>query len=389
MVEDGSRFCISCGSPLAGGGAQRRADTLNANTCPTCHAPVDSDMRFCIYCGTALQPGDAGPAPDAPVGPNPSGAGGNPRRTGLIVAIAAVCAVALVAAIAAGVWWFALRDDGGDGGDAGSASSSGQGSEATDDADGDQDDDDAQVVCTAAPEAELESTDASGTTLIARFTFTSDECAELTFDDSDVRITVDDDSGNVVADAIYDFSTDPIELTDGEATVDLAFTTGQYWRPYDQIVASSMSVSVSVGEEPGGDAAGSVDGALGGASVDDADVERAAQLALRWQVSNDESTAAHFYSTYTTQLSSKYYGIEVEGKTWDYNDIYTQFLEKRAKHPNSLLVWSGDWPTYQATDTTYFYVILSGESFSTIDDAKSWCTSSGYTTEDCLPVDLQ
>ena len=50
-----------------------------------------------------------------------------------------------------------------------------------------------------------------------------------------------------------------------------------------------------------------------------------------------------------------------KGKTWKYRDIYEQFLQRRAKHPNALFIWSGDYPTYQENGTTDYYVILSAK----------------------------
>ena len=88
-------------------------------------------------------------------------------------------------------------------------------------------------------------------------------------------------------------------------------------------------------------------------------------------------------------MSSKQYGMQVEGKTWKYRDIYEQFLQRRAKHPNALFIWSGDYPTYQENGTTDFYVILSGEGFGSAADATAWCPANGYSTDDCIAVDLQ
>ena len=69
--------------------------------------------------------------------------------------------------------------------------------------------------------------------------------------------------------------------------------------------------------------------------------------------------------------------------------MYNQFLRLRARHRNALLIWSGDYPTYTKNKTTDYYVILSGEGFGTTADATAWCSSNGYTSDDCLAVDLQ
>ncbi|KAB5604861.1 hypothetical protein EHS19_09585 [Bifidobacterium jacchi] len=111
-------------------------------------------------------------------------------------------------------------------------------------------------------------------------------------------------------------------------------------------------------------------------------------MALSWQKDNDSADAGDFYDTVTTQLSSKKLGMKADGKTWHYRDIYQQFLQLRAKNPRALLLWSGDYPTYQKSGTTDYYVILSGESFDSADDASSWCTREKYGPNDCMAIDL-
>lgn len=326
----------------------------------------------------------------------PSAARGG--RNGVIAALVAVIVV-LVAAIGVGAWWFVFRDDGSASSGAGdqiASDTSAPGGDADADADSSgsdsADDGDASATptsCSAAPSASLESVGLSGTSLVADIALTSDDCGDLPFEESGVRVTIKDDSGNVVADAVYDFSDAPIEFDGGEATARLAFGIGQYWRPHDQIDAASAQVGVQTGAAANGAPAAGAGSALGGANVPDADIERNAQFALSWQREHDRAAAGGFYTTYTTQLSSKKYGMQVEGKTWDYGDIYAQFLEKRARHPKALLVWSGDYPTYQKNGTTDYYVILSGEGFGSAADANAWCSANGYTTDDCLAIDLQ
>lgn len=217
-----------------------------------------------------------------------------------------------------------------------------------------------------------------------------------------VRITIKDD--DVVAAAIFDFSKQPIDFsngtangadasaangtTAGSAEIKVAFTTMQYWRPYDEIDASSAEVVIQDDQQPNGEPAAAVDGAMGGANLPDDDIESNAQVALSWQKDNDSADAGDFYDTVTTQLSSKKLGMKADGKTWHYRDIYQQFLQLRAKNPRALLLWSGDYPTYQKSGTTDYYVILSGESFDSADDAASWCTREKYGPNDCMAIDL-
>lgn len=396
--EPGMRFCMECGIMFL----DADATSIDTSTEPVQETPVPSP---------AVPPADAPTLVAEPIaaagtngvgvvlpvtGSGTPGTCGARRRGGLIAAIVALVVV-LIAVAAFGVWWFVLRDAGMPAGASkqmvSSQTSGGDDSSAADDAAKDTaaDKKDKAVVeqCVAAPDASLASTSPSGTTLVADISLTSDDCRSGSFETDDVRVTIDDGDGTVVADAVYDFSDSPITFDSGQAKVKLAFSVTQYWRPYDQIVVSSATVTFETDAQSNSTPAAGAGGALSGANVSDDDIERHAQFALSWQRKHDRTAASGFYTTYTTQLSSKKYGMQVEGKTWRYRDIYEQFLEKRAQYPKALLVWSGDHPTYQKNGTTDYYVILSGEGFSTVDGAKGWCSSNGYAIDDCLPVNLQ
>ena len=85
---------------------------------------------------------------------------------------------------------------------------------------------------------------------------------------------------------------------------------------------------------------------------------------MSWQLDHDKTAANAFYSNvHHSAVQQAIMVCKVEGKTWKYRDIYEQFLQRRAKHPNALFIWSGDYPTYQENGTTDYYVILSGEGF--------------------------
>ena len=213
----------------------------------------------------------------------------------------------------------------------------------------------------------------------------------MPYKESNVRVNLKDGAGDVVAAAVFDFAKKPIEFKDGEAEVSLAFNTQQYWRPVGQIDdGSSTSIVWQTNQKPDGKPAADAGSALGGANISADDRERFAQIALSDQLDHDHSAAYDFYDTYTNQLSSKKYNMELNGKTWKYVDIYEHFLKVKQKHPNALLIWASDYSNYtkhgHAAD---YYVILSGESFNNADEAQSWCSANGYTSDDCIAVDLQ
>lgn len=417
-VVEGDRFCENCGAPVA---------VQAGSVCPVCGQQSEPGMRFCQQCGAELSAGPrpaqpvptAQPVPPAqpyqavqqyagqygaaqpgavfppqavqpPAQPSRPGesAGKGKKKTALIVGIIiAVLVVALVAGF--GVWWFMLRDSGTQSAQTQSTSQQ-SGKTKFGDSKAAKDD----KPCTAAPDAELSSVDHSDANLVAQLQLTSN-CAltkdgdTAEFKESDVKVSIKDDEGNVIASAVFDFSKQPVKFNGETANVALEFTTRQYWRPYDQIETGSAEVILQTGQSGTGEA-GSADGdALAGSDIDSEDAERYAQLALSWQLKHDESAASRFYTTYTTQLSSKN-DMKADGKTWHYVDIYEQFLQQRIKHKNAILIWSGDYPTYTKADaSTAYYVILSGDTVDSVKAGDAWCKSNGYGAADCAVVDLQ
>ena len=415
-VVEGDRFCENCGAPVA---------VQAGPVCPVCGQQPEPGMRFCQQCGAELSasPQPAQPVPTAqpvpaaqpyqavqqyagqygaaqpgavfppqavqpPAQPSRPGesAGKGKKKTALIVGIIiAVLVVALAAGF--GVWWFMLRDSGTQSAQTQSTSQQ-SGKTKSGDSKAAKDD----KPCTAAPDAELSSVDHSDANLVAQLQLTSN-CASTKdgdtaeFKESDVKVSIKDDDGNVIASAVFDFSNQPVKFNGETANVALEFTTRQYWRPYDQIETGSAEVILQTGQSGTGEA-GSADGdALAGSDIDSEDAERYAQLALSWQLKHDESAASRFY---TTQLSSKKNDMKADGKTWHYVDIYEQFLQQRIKHKNAILIWSGDYPTYTKADaSTAYYVILSGDTVDSVKAGDAWCKSNGYGAADCAVVDLQ
>ncbi|MEE1295730.1 MAG: zinc ribbon domain-containing protein [Bifidobacterium sp.] len=241
--------------------------------------------------------------------------------------------------------------------------------------------------CNAMPVADVESVKQSGTSLVADLSLRAAGCRDLQYRQSGVQVSLKDADGAVLASAVYDFARAPIAFSDGRASVALAFSARQYWRPVSEMgAADGMRVVWQAGQRGDGAAAGDVDGALGGADVANAD--RYAQLALQRQVARDRAAAA-FNEKWTDQLSSKKVGMVLDGRTWTAADIYEHFLTVRAKHPKALLIWAADYPNYtRYGHESDYYVILSGESFDDEQQAQDWCAANGYGSEDCLAANL-
>ena len=111
---------------------------------------------------------------------------------------------------------------------------------------------------------------------------------------------------------------------------------------------------------------------------------------MSWQLSHDRSAVSGLYDIPTTQLFSRKYGMEVDGKTQQYRDIYAQYLTLRASWPKAVLAWAADYSYY----TRYgheadYYVLLSGEEFGSVADARAWCSDNGFGENDCMAVQIK
>lgn len=120
---------------------------------------------------------------------------------------------------------------------------------------------------------------AIGSTLIATVDFSADVCGDHAWKGKNVKISIKDSDNEVIASAVYDFTTKPMKFEDGVTTVKPAFTTNQYWRAVSRIKTSATSMVVQEGSSPNGKPSADVDSARGGANIADSDMERYAQLA--------------------------------------------------------------------------------------------------------------
>lgn len=247
----------------------------------------------------------------------------------------------------------------------------------------------ADADCTTTPDASLSGVTGNGSTLIATVDFSARACGDKTWKGKNVKITIKSDDNDVLASAVYDFTNDPMCFRNGEATRKLAYATGQYWRAPDQIKASSTDMVVQKDAETNGVASKGVGDAKGGTKIPDSDVERYAHLALSWQIDNDRSSVYSLEDDVTTQLSSKKYGMEVDGKTWKYDDIYAQYLELHAEWPKAVMAWASDYDYYTRNGyASDFYVILSGETFDSKDAGRAWCSDNQFGANDCMAIDF-
>ncbi|HEX4224793.1 MAG TPA: hypothetical protein VHZ97_20665, partial [Pseudonocardiaceae bacterium] len=110
------------------------------------------------------------------------------------------------------------------------------------------------------------------------------------------------------------------------------------------------------------------------------DDEAAARAALQEQLSTDQPAVESLIGQWVPQLSSKTYGMVANGVTYDYSQIWADFESISQQHPGALLLWSGNYSSFQLTD---YYVTILPDSYSSGSQAASWCTSNGLDANDC------
>lgn len=118
----------------------------------------------------------------------------------------------------------------------------------------------------------------------------------------------------------------------------------------------------------GGDAPATAGEQLG-AHVTDGTLVAERQLTDRWVV----------------QLSAKKPGLEADERTWDEESILEEFEENQRRHPEAILLWSGDWSSFRLAD---FWVTVLAEPYDSPDEALATCTNLGLDRDNCFAKKL-
>jgi serine/threonine-protein kinase len=110
-----------------------------------------------------------------------------------------------------------------------------------------------------------------------------------------------------------------------------------------------------------------------------------AKAALDAELARDQNPAEQLVGHWLPQLSSKRPGLVADGITYDYPQIWANFVHLRAEHPDVLLIWSGNYVSYQLTD---FYVTIDPMPYGDGQSANQWCDDNGFPPNDCYATFL-
>ncbi|WP_019159666.1 hypothetical protein [Brevibacterium senegalense] len=88
---------------------------------------------------------------------------------------------------------------------------------------------------------------------------------------------------------------------------------------------------------------------------------------------------------WVVQLSAKKPGLEADGKTWAEEDILAEYTENQRRHPEAILLWSGDWTSFRLSD---FWVTVLAEPYDTPEEALETCRDLGLDRDNCFAKKL-
>lgn len=88
---------------------------------------------------------------------------------------------------------------------------------------------------------------------------------------------------------------------------------------------------------------------------------------------------------WVVQLSAKKEDLEANGRTWDDEAILEEFEENQRRHPEAVLLWSGDWSSFRLGD---FWVTVLAEPYDDPADALATCRNLGLDRDNCFAKKL-
>lgn len=191
-------------------------------------------------------------------------------------------------------------------------------------------------------------------------------------------------SGQNVASAIFDLSTNPIVIgPDSSGSNDPPSVTHEFHFP----IGTFWRIPVSTHEVPtnGVSSQGEVDLDPTTLLIDCVETGSTNKSGQTGGASNDSNSstaigADNWPTWWVAQLSSKRPGLVADGITWNNADTLREHLDLRLKYPEVRLLWSGDWSTISEPD---FWITIAGVTFPDAAGALRWSRDHGLDREHC------
>lgn len=102
---------------------------------------------------------------------------------------------------------------------------------------------------------------------------------------------------------------------------------------------------------------------------------------LSQRIDEDRPEVEQLFGRWVPQLSAKNDGMVVDGETYDLDAVLANHLDLRNAHPESRLLWSGDYPVFRFDG---FYVTVVALPFDTAAEANTWCDEREFPVDECF-----
>jgi hypothetical protein len=101
---------------------------------------------------------------------------------------------------------------------------------------------------------------------------------------------------------------------------------------------------------------------------------------LNAQLAADRPAVEALVGWWVPQLSAKRPGLKAKGITYDHVEILRDFREIQARHPDALLLFSGEYSSFKYGD---FWITVVPSPYGTGAAANTWCDGRHIPADDC------
>lgn len=253
------------------------------------------------------------------------------------------------------------------------------------------------TACDQAPTFATEQLTTESNGLVARMNVTSQCDSGDVVGGPDTRVTILD-SDAVLASGAFDFTGEPIVVQGGKsATVELTFPKEAFFATPGTLGQTSGGANLSVDMDRGqggvtevtlDDPAAAQSQVQGGQATEmvlppGRDPNQVYAEALRRQVDYDRDfVRQNLNNQWVAQLSTKWEGVEWNGKRWSNKDIMDEFLELRMRFTDVRMLEADEWPVF--SNSRPMFVTVATETFSGYPAANAWCDRERFPTDECF-----